>query len=204
MVVRVRGVAEMFKTIKRTEGISTTDLVGRMLLMNRAHHVRPPKGIDEHTAAAVGGQRLRERAMSVDVDDDMLAEVCVWGGGVALLHGVWRGCQCCEAMVPAAHFPRTCMVHMDCPRSLRPSVPPCHRPASPTSCPPPAASSSSRRVARPSPPTALCTWPAPGTCSTPGTWRCVSGAGPLGMRAMRGSGCHRRGPAAREFTRSTR
>ena len=72
----------MFKTIKRTEGISTTDLVGRMLLMNRAHHVRPPKDVDEHTAAAVGGQRLRERAMSVDVDDDMLAEVR-WRGEVA-------------------------------------------------------------------------------------------------------------------------
>ena len=32
--------AGMFKTIKRPEGISTTDLVGRMLLMSRAHHVR--------------------------------------------------------------------------------------------------------------------------------------------------------------------
>lgn len=30
----------VFKTIKRTEGISTTDIVGRMLLMNREHHIR--------------------------------------------------------------------------------------------------------------------------------------------------------------------
>lgn len=30
----------VYKTIKRTEGVSTTDIVGRMLLLNsRAHHV---------------------------------------------------------------------------------------------------------------------------------------------------------------------
>lgn len=29
-----------FKLIKRTEGVSTTDIVGRMLLMTREHHVR--------------------------------------------------------------------------------------------------------------------------------------------------------------------
>lgn len=29
-----------FKTIKRTEGVSTTDLVGRMLLMTREHHLK--------------------------------------------------------------------------------------------------------------------------------------------------------------------
>ena len=29
-----------FKVIKRTEGVSTTDIVGRMLLMTKEHHVR--------------------------------------------------------------------------------------------------------------------------------------------------------------------
>ena len=29
-----------FKLIKRTEGVSTTDIVGRMLLMTKEHHVR--------------------------------------------------------------------------------------------------------------------------------------------------------------------
>lgn len=32
----------MFKIVKRTEGVSTTDIVGRMLLMTREHHVRSP------------------------------------------------------------------------------------------------------------------------------------------------------------------
>ena len=32
----------MFKIVKRTEGVSTTDLVGRMLLMTREHHVHTP------------------------------------------------------------------------------------------------------------------------------------------------------------------
>ena len=32
----------VYKQIKRTEGVSTTDIVGRMLLMTREHHVPPP------------------------------------------------------------------------------------------------------------------------------------------------------------------
>lgn len=64
---------KMFKTIKRTEGISTTDLVGRMLLMNRQHHVRPAAGVDDVTAAARTGQGLRERAMSASAEE-LLAE----------------------------------------------------------------------------------------------------------------------------------
>lgn len=43
-----------YKQVKRTEGVSTTDIVGRMLLMNREHHVS-----DHHShsgdKAAVGG-----------------------------------------------------------------------------------------------------------------------------------------------------
>lgn len=35
-----------FKMFKRTEGVSTTDIVGRMLLMTREHHV--PASVDDH------------------------------------------------------------------------------------------------------------------------------------------------------------
>ncbi len=36
--------AGKFKSIPRTEGVSTTDIVGRMLLMNTAHHCHTPGG----------------------------------------------------------------------------------------------------------------------------------------------------------------
>ena len=35
-----------FRTVKRTEGVSTTDLVGRMLLMNRDHHRQLQSQVD--------------------------------------------------------------------------------------------------------------------------------------------------------------
>jgi ethanolamine-phosphate cytidylyltransferase len=35
-----------FRTVKRTEGVSTTDLVGRMLLMNRDHHRAAQGSVD--------------------------------------------------------------------------------------------------------------------------------------------------------------
>lgn len=59
----------MFKTIKRTEGISTTDLVGRMLLMSRDHHVRSATGVDEETAASMNESKMRARAMSGEGDE---------------------------------------------------------------------------------------------------------------------------------------
>lgn len=42
-----------YKQIKRTEGVSTTDIVGRMLLMTREHHVRhdTPSGTDGSASA---------------------------------------------------------------------------------------------------------------------------------------------------------
>lgn len=58
----------VFKTVKRTEGVSTTDLVGRMLLMTSAHHIRPlSKAEDETKAANDTGRFVRERAMSEDL-----------------------------------------------------------------------------------------------------------------------------------------
>ena len=88
----------MFKTIKRTEGISTTDIVGRMLLMNREHHVRsvwratcalhPCFGVhhafvtrrkapdaDEAKAATESAQMMRARANSGDTADELLSDV---------------------------------------------------------------------------------------------------------------------------------
>jgi cytidyltransferase-like protein len=37
----------VYKQVKRTEGVSTTDIVGRMLLMTREHHVPPPEPEDD-------------------------------------------------------------------------------------------------------------------------------------------------------------
>jgi len=47
--------AGMMKIVRRTEGISTTDLVGRMLLMSKSHHV--PDGGDEEESSAIDKQR---------------------------------------------------------------------------------------------------------------------------------------------------
>jgi ethanolamine-phosphate cytidylyltransferase len=41
-----------FKLIKRTEGVSTTDIVGRMLLMSKEHHVRGSFDSNDPTTAA--------------------------------------------------------------------------------------------------------------------------------------------------------
>jgi len=45
-----------FKLIKRTEGVSTTDIVGRMLLMSREHHVR--RSIDETAEPTTSGSSV--------------------------------------------------------------------------------------------------------------------------------------------------
>eukprot|EP01116_Phalansterium_solitarium_P012082 TRINITY_DN2805_c0_g1_i1.p1 TRINITY_DN2805_c0_g1~~TRINITY_DN2805_c0_g1_i1.p1 ORF type:complete len:391 (+),score=126.48 TRINITY_DN2805_c0_g1_i1:103-1275(+) len=45
--------AGRFRTVKRTEGVSTTDLVGRMLLMTKSHHrSSPPRDADLASMAA--------------------------------------------------------------------------------------------------------------------------------------------------------
>jgi ethanolamine-phosphate cytidylyltransferase len=41
-----------YKTIPRTEGVSTTDIVGRMLLFSREHHEKVPH--PHHRMAAAG------------------------------------------------------------------------------------------------------------------------------------------------------
>ena len=55
----------IFKVIKRTEGVSTTDIVGRMLLMTKEHHVMsPPPGDAEDLA--------RRRSASYGMDTEEL------------------------------------------------------------------------------------------------------------------------------------
>lgn len=44
-----------YLTIPRTEGISTTDIVGRMLLMTRSHHSSAESDIDDHEKRPRGG-----------------------------------------------------------------------------------------------------------------------------------------------------
>lgn len=58
-----------FKTIKRTEGVSTTDLVGRMLLMSTDHHIRHLLDDDarsEEESASESAKFVRDRSRSVD------------------------------------------------------------------------------------------------------------------------------------------
>ena len=62
----------VFKIIKRTEGISTTDIVGRMLLMNRDHHVRTGPG-----ASAPCRRRGAHAAPPLRVSAAARACVCV-------------------------------------------------------------------------------------------------------------------------------
>jgi len=50
--------AGRIKLIKRTEGVSTTDLVGRMLLMTREHHL--PSSHTERTPAAVSPHSIED------------------------------------------------------------------------------------------------------------------------------------------------
>ncbi|BFZ17888.1 hypothetical protein BsWGS_20927 [Bradybaena similaris] len=45
--------ANRYKECKRTAGVSTTDLVGRMLLVTKTHHQRDEEAIDEHHVGAI-------------------------------------------------------------------------------------------------------------------------------------------------------
>lgn len=44
-----------YKQIKRTEGVSTTEITGRMLLMSREHHVPEHEHADDHDGGAAAG-----------------------------------------------------------------------------------------------------------------------------------------------------
>ncbi|XP_064599915.1 ethanolamine-phosphate cytidylyltransferase-like [Liolophura sinensis] len=46
--------AGKYKECKRTEGVSTTDLVGRMLLLTRSHHQIEDKEMDKQSVGAIG------------------------------------------------------------------------------------------------------------------------------------------------------
>uniref|UniRef100_A0A0B7A7B1 ethanolamine-phosphate cytidylyltransferase n=1 Tax=Arion vulgaris TaxID=1028688 RepID=A0A0B7A7B1_9EUPU len=50
--------AGRYKECKRTAGVSTTDLVGRMLLVTKSHHQRDEEAIDEHHVGAISKMSL--------------------------------------------------------------------------------------------------------------------------------------------------
>jgi ethanolamine-phosphate cytidylyltransferase len=53
--VKNRG---MFKTIPRTEGVSTTEIVGRMLLMSTHHHLKSSPGENEKNGLLVSDPKF--------------------------------------------------------------------------------------------------------------------------------------------------
>jgi ethanolamine-phosphate cytidylyltransferase len=74
-----RGV---YRQIKRTEGVSTTDIVGRMLLMSKEHHVHsmPLEGETEELVASRNAELLRERSASL-TEEKLPASPGGGGGG---------------------------------------------------------------------------------------------------------------------------
>lgn len=73
-----------YKECKRTAGISTTDLVGRMLLMTKQHHHRGAKeyGVDKEHAGNIS---------KLSGFDDGLTTACVNGNGDSTTHSPWTG-----------------------------------------------------------------------------------------------------------------
>ncbi|XP_037522381.1 ethanolamine-phosphate cytidylyltransferase isoform X1 [Rhipicephalus sanguineus] len=73
-----------YKECKRTAGISTTDLVGRMLLMTKQHHHRGAKeyGVDKEHAGNIS---------KFSGFDDGLTTACVNGNGDSTTHSPWTG-----------------------------------------------------------------------------------------------------------------
>ncbi len=64
--------AGRYKSIKRTEGVSTTDIVGRMLTMTRDHHQRTPASTPSDSAVAASGSASASSSSEpapVDVKD---------------------------------------------------------------------------------------------------------------------------------------
>jgi ethanolamine-phosphate cytidylyltransferase len=54
----------VYKQVKRTEGVSTTDIVGRMLLMTREHHVPPAPAVEAPGDARIRSPSLRSSSLS--------------------------------------------------------------------------------------------------------------------------------------------
>jgi ethanolamine-phosphate cytidylyltransferase len=75
--------ADRFLVVKRTPGISTTDLVGRMLLCTKSHFIRSLtdsiQGKSEPASGEQSGQRMLERIRSYATDQTGLNPGCeVW------------------------------------------------------------------------------------------------------------------------------
>lgn len=82
--------AGRFLVVKRTPGISTTDLVGRMLLCTRGHFIRSltgmlngEEGVGNAEERAVVGREMKQRVKDYATDETGLkpgAEVWSWSG----------------------------------------------------------------------------------------------------------------------------
>lgn len=83
--------AGMFETIRRTEGISTTDIVGRLLLATKSHHVSP----QEATTRLAGMEDMASSASCFPVTWDLLRAFSPKpnarpaGGTVVYVAGAW-------------------------------------------------------------------------------------------------------------------
>lgn len=84
----------MYKQVKRTEGVSTTDIVGRMLLMTREHHVPPPVEEDDGRASPASCRSVRSSSLAGVEDADAFDEAVAdtgrgeeGAGGAAMAEG---------------------------------------------------------------------------------------------------------------------
>lgn len=75
-----------YRSIPRTEGVSTTDIVGRMLLMTKEHHMRRRRGDSVGSVVSISGMidgvedEDRHRGDDDDSDNEILNEDSEYGG----------------------------------------------------------------------------------------------------------------------------
>ena len=71
-----------YRSIPRTEGVSTTDIVGRMLLMTKEHHMKRSRGNSVGSVVSVSGMKdgeERHRGEEDDSDNEILDEDSDYG-----------------------------------------------------------------------------------------------------------------------------
>lgn len=71
----------VYKQVKRTEGVSTTDIVGRMLLMTREHHVPPPVEEDDGRVSPASCRSVRSSSLAGVEDADAFDEAVADAAG---------------------------------------------------------------------------------------------------------------------------
>ena len=65
--VKARG---MFRSIPVTEGVSTTDIVGRMLLLHKEHHIQVDASSDEEDGGGASDTNTTEPSASAAASAD--------------------------------------------------------------------------------------------------------------------------------------